>query len=360
MSLPTTGCLHRWAAALYHPIHVPTYHLIPSKVSSNPLITPYMSLPAMGCLQRWVSIPLSSYTCPYLPWDASKDEWASLYHPIHVPTCHGMPPKMSEHPSIIPYMSLPATGCLQRWAAALCQSTHQGQTCPRNQARLWNLCRCFPPPGSLGQMVLPTTDKERIATVWGQYNNVKLVPWWHHDMEAHDDIIKWKHFLHNWPFVLGNSPVTSEFPSQRPVMQSLMFSLICARTNGWVNNCEPVDLRCHVTDRAGIEPRVARSRVQRLNHWAIKVPERPSRLHLAGSLHYSPLFEIRAPGSGHFQPRRGASTHRRTWHNIPNCMKEVTRLSYSLSTNGHRSAALGWLPFILPPVFVQSAVLSSW
>ena len=47
-------------------------------------------------------------------------------------------------------------------------------------------------------------------------------------------------------------------------------------------------------------------------------------------------------------------------HNIPNCMNEVTRLSYSLSTNGHRSAALGWLPFILPPVFVQAAVLSSW
>ena len=58
--------------------------------------------------------------------------------------------------------------------------------------------------------------------------------------------------------------------------------------------------------------RVARSRVQRLNHWAIKVPERPSRLRLAGSLHYSPLFEIRAPWLGPFQPRRGASTHRRT------------------------------------------------
>ena len=48
-------------------------------------------------------------------------------------------------------------------------------------------------------------------------------------------------------------------------------------------------------DHAGIEPRVAHFRVQCLNHWAIKVPERPSRLHLAGSLNYSPLFEIRAP-----------------------------------------------------------------
>ena len=45
-------------------------------------------------------------------------------------------------------------------------------------------------------------------------------------------------------------------------------------------------------------------------------------------------------------------------HNIPNCMKEVTWLSYGICTNGHRSAALGWLPFILPPVFVHAAVIS--
>ena len=36
----------------------------------------------------------------------------------------------------------------------------------------------------------------------------------------------------------------------------------------------------------------------------------------------------------------------RGWHNIPNCMKEVTWLMLCLSTNGHRSAGLGWLPFI--------------
>ena len=47
-------------------------------------------------------------------------------------------------------------------------------------------------------------------------------------------------------------------------------------------------------------------------------------------------------------------------HNIPNCMKEVTWLSYGLCTNGHRSAALGWLPFILPPVFVHAVVIRSW
>ena len=35
----------------------------------------------------------------------------------------------------------------------------------------------------------------------------------------HDDVIKWKHILRYWPSV-WNSPVTGEFPSQRPVTQS--------------------------------------------------------------------------------------------------------------------------------------------
>ena len=47
-------------------------------------------------------------------------------------------------------------------------------------------------------------------------------------------------------------------------------------------------------------------------------------------------------------------------NNISNCMKEVTWLSYGLCTNGHRSAALGWPAFILPPVFVHAAVIRSW
>ena len=56
----------------------------------------------------------------------------------------------------------------------------------------------------------------------------------------------------------------------------------------------------------GYRSRVADSRVQRLNHWAIKVPERPSRLRLAGSLHYSPLFEIRAPWLGPLSTKAGS------------------------------------------------------
>ena len=38
----------------------------------------------------------------------------------------------------------------------------------------------------------------------------------------HDDVIKWKHFPRYWPFVRGihRSPVTGEFPAQRPVTRS--------------------------------------------------------------------------------------------------------------------------------------------
>ena len=42
---------------------------------------------------------------------------------------------------------------------------------------------------------------------------------------------------------VGNSLVTGEFASQRPVTGSLMFSFICAWTNGWVNNRGTGDLR---------------------------------------------------------------------------------------------------------------------
>ena len=63
----------------------------------------------------------------------------------------------------------------------------------------------------------------------------------HH--QGHDDIIKWKHFPQNWPFVRGihRSPV--EFPHKGQWHRALMFSLICAWTNGWANNRDAGDMR---------------------------------------------------------------------------------------------------------------------
>ena len=44
----------------------------------------------------------------------------------------------------------------------------------------------------------------------------------------------------------GNSPVTGEFPAHKGQWhRALMFSLICAWMNGWVNNREAVDFRRH-------------------------------------------------------------------------------------------------------------------
>ena len=59
----------------------------------------------------------------------------------------------------------------------------------------------------------------------------------------HDDVIKWKHFPRYLPFVRGihRSPVNS--PHKGQWRGALMFTLIGARINGWVNNCEAGDLR---------------------------------------------------------------------------------------------------------------------
>ena len=60
---------------------------------------------------------------------------------------------------------------------------------------------------------------------------------------THDDVIKWKHFTRYWPFVRGihRSPVNSSHKGQW--RGALMFSVICVRINGWVNNREAGDLK---------------------------------------------------------------------------------------------------------------------
>ena len=64
---------------------------------------------------------------------------------------------------------------------------------------------------------------------------------------VHDDVIKWKHFPRYWPFVRGihRSPENSLHKGQwRGV---LMFSLIYAWIDDWVNNREAGDLGRHRT-----------------------------------------------------------------------------------------------------------------
>ena len=77
--------------------------------------------------------------------------------------------------------------------------------------------------------------------------NTCLAPGQHLNEKTYlyDDVMKWKHFPHYWPFVLGihQSLVNSQHKGQW--RGALMFSLICVWINGWVNNREAGDLKCH-------------------------------------------------------------------------------------------------------------------
>ena len=80
---------------------------------------------------------------------------------------------------------------------------------------------------------------------------MRFKTWWRLDIEIfsallslyHDDVIKWKHFPRNWPFVreIHRSPVN--FPHKGQWRGALMFSLIYPWINDWVNNREAGDLR---------------------------------------------------------------------------------------------------------------------
>ena len=76
---------------------------------------------------------------------------------------------------------------------------------------------------------------------WGGNKDIYqyFISFSHHDMvlvieipSYYDDIIKWKHFPHYWPFVWGihQSPMNSLHKGQWP--GALMLSSICTWTNG--------------------------------------------------------------------------------------------------------------------------------
>ena len=71
---------------------------------------------------------------------------------------------------------------------------------------------------------------------WSVNHAILQKPWWRHHMETISALLA---------LCVGNSPVTGAFPSQRPVTRNFGVSLICAWTNGWVNNHDACDLRRH-------------------------------------------------------------------------------------------------------------------
>ena len=63
--------------------------------------------------------------------------------------------------------------------------------------------------------------------------------------QKHDDVIKWKHFPRYWPLVRGIHQWPVNSPHKGHWRGVLMFSLICAWTNDWVNNRDGGDSRRH-------------------------------------------------------------------------------------------------------------------
>ena len=64
----------------------------------------------------------------------------------------------------------------------------------------------------------------------------------------HGDVIKWKHVPRYWPFVRGIHRLPVNSPHKGQWRGALMFSLIYAWINDWINNREAGDLRRHRYD----------------------------------------------------------------------------------------------------------------
>ena len=90
---------------------------------------------------------------------------------------------------------------------------------------------------------IPASGAKVLNTVGCNYLSLPEIPASGAKVLIHDDVIKWKHFPRNWPFVRGihRSPVNS--PHKGQWRGALMFSLICVWINGLVNNREAADLR---------------------------------------------------------------------------------------------------------------------
>ena len=76
-------------------------------------------------------------------------------------------------------------------------------------------------------------------------NDVIRANFYCEDIGYHDDVIKWKHFPRFWPFVRGIQKSPLKSPHKGQWRGASMFSLICARINGWANNRETGNLRSY-------------------------------------------------------------------------------------------------------------------
>ena len=90
----------------------------------------------------------------------------------------------------------------------------------------------------------PSTYKIQSSFISGNpFTDIDIIPAWLGTHTLHDDVIKWKHFPRNWPFVREIHRSSVNFPHKGQWRGALMFSLMYAWINDWVNNREAGDLR---------------------------------------------------------------------------------------------------------------------
>ena len=107
----------------------------------------------------------------------------------------------------------------------------------------WRLCYIHTVFGGMCSLLSSTLYINKSHDMWCEFF-IDIQHWMSCVLNyQHDDVIKWKHFPRNWPFVRGihRSPVNS--PHKGQWRGALMFSLICAWIHDWVNNREAGDLR---------------------------------------------------------------------------------------------------------------------
>ena len=97
-------------------------------------------------------------------------------------------------------------------------------------------------------------DKRLSKQSWGWWFETPSCPLWHHcndptpcDWCNYWSIPWWRHQMETFSALLAicaeNSPVPVNSPHKGQWREALMFTLICARINGWVNNREAGDFR---------------------------------------------------------------------------------------------------------------------
>ena len=97
-------------------------------------------------------------------------------------------------------------------------------------------CYCFRLARVFYSRIVPIKDFHVLTTIWNRFMIKKIQLGSYGWQPRHDDVIKWKHFPHYSSFVRGTHRSTVDSPNKGQWRGALMFSFVCAWTNGWASN----------------------------------------------------------------------------------------------------------------------------